>query len=186
MKISKTQQYMILAVAVILGLIFSYYQFLLKPLNENIVSLQTDLADKQKKLDDAKQMLAKYDEFKKSAAAVSRELEWVQGRMPLQLEKTKFIESASALQNRTGVSLVSFKFQTAPISKDSYVEVPADIKFYSNFEQLLNFLYEVSISKSLMIVHDLRIVPYVDTTASNSVQTLSAQMVLSGVQGKKQ
>jgi Tfp pilus assembly protein PilO len=177
---------MILALAVILGLIFSYYQFVLKPLNNDIVALQTDLADKQKKLDDAKQMLTKYDEFKKSSAAVLRELEWAQSRIPAQLEKSKFVESTNDLQARSGVSLISFKFQTGSIAKDSFTEVPAEIKFNANFDQLMDFLYEVSISKSLMIVHDIKVTPYIDTTASNSKQTLSAEMVLSGIQGKKQ
>lgn len=187
MKISKTQQYMIFAAVAVLGLVFAYYQFVLKPLNIEIASLQSDLADKQKKLDDAKQMITKYDEFKKRSAAVLRELEWAQSRIPTQLERSEFIESANALQARSGISLTSFNFQISPIPKDSYVEIPADIKFNSNFEQLMKFLYEVSISKNLMIVHNLKIVPYFEKTATifNSNQTLTAQMVLSGIQGKK-
>jgi Tfp pilus assembly protein PilO len=187
MKISKIQQYMIAAAAAILVLIFGYYQFILKPINIEIVSLQSDLADKQKKLDDAKQMLTKYDEFKKRSAAVLRELEWAQSRMPVQLERPKFIESASAIQTRSGISLTSFNFQSSPIPKDSYVEIPADIKFNASFDQLIKFLYEVSVSKSLMIVHDLKVVPFFDKTTGvlNSNQTLTAQMVLSGIQGKK-
>jgi Tfp pilus assembly protein PilO len=186
-KISKIQQYMIFAVVIILGLIFVYYQFVLKPLNADIAVLQSDLKEKQAKLDAAKQMLAKYDEFKKKSAATLRELEWVQGRMPIQLDRPKFIEGVSALQARTGVSLTGFRFQTVAASKDSYMEVPADIKFNANFDQLIDFLYQVSVSKNLMIVHDLRLTPFIDTTAttSNSKQTLSAQMVLSGIQGKK-
>ena len=187
MKISKTRQYMIVAAVATLVIIFGYYQFILKPLNIEIVSLQSDLADKQKKLDDAKQMLTKYDEFKKRSAAVLRELEWAQSRMPVQLERSQFIESASALQTRSGISLTNFTFQSSPIPKDSYVEIPADIKFNSSFEQLIKFLYEVSVSKNLMIVHDLKVIPFFDRTGAtlNSNQTLTAQMVLSGIQGKK-
>ncbi len=187
MKISKIQQYMIMAAVTVLILVFGYYQFILKPLNIEIAALQSDLADKQKKLDDAKQMLTKYDEFKKRSAAVLRELEWAQSRMPIQLDRSKFIESTSALQTRSGISLTSFNFQSAPIPKDSYVEIPADIKFNASFDQLIKFLYEVSVSKSLMIVHDLKVIPFFDRTGAvlNSSQTLTAQMVLSGIQGKK-
>jgi Tfp pilus assembly protein PilO len=185
MKISKTQQYMILAIIAVLGLIFSYYQFVLKPLNADIIALQSDLADKQKKLDDAKEMLVKYDEFKKRSAAILRELDWAQSRMPVQLERSKFIESESTLQTRTGISLTSFRFLAGPISKDSYLEVPAEIKFNANFAQLMSFLYEVGLSKNLMIVHDLKLVSYFDASSSNSNQTLSASMILSGIQGKK-
>src|SRR5665213_2287680 len=188
MKISKTQQYIIFAAVAVLGLVFAYYQFVLKPLNIEIASLQSDLADKQKKLNDAKQMIAKYDEFKKRSAAVLRELEWAQSRMPIQLDRSRFIESASALQARSGISLTSFNFQGSPIPKDSYVEIPADIKFNASFGQLIKFLYEVSVSKNLMIVHDLKVISFFDRTRTtmNSSQTLTAQMVLSGIQGKKQ
>ena len=64
-------------------------EFVLKPLNADIAFLQSDLKDKQAKLDAAKQMLAKYDEFKKKSAAILRELEWAQGRMPIQLDKSE-------------------------------------------------------------------------------------------------
>jgi Tfp pilus assembly protein PilO len=185
MKITKIQQYMIIALAVILGVIFAYYEFVLKPLNADIAFLQSDLKDKQAKLDAAKQMLAKYDEFKMKSAAILRELEWAQGRMPIQLDKSKFIEGISTLQTRTGVSLTNFRFSTLPTSKDSYTEVPADIKFNANFDQLINFLYQVSVSKNLMIVHDLKLTASIDMTTPNSKQTLSAQMILSGIQGKK-
>jgi Tfp pilus assembly protein PilO len=107
--------------------------------------------------------------------------------MPIQLERSQFIESASALQTRSGISLTNFTFQSSPIPKDSYVEIPADIKFNASFEQLIKFLYEVSVSKNLIIVHDLKVIPFFDRTGAtlNSNQTLTAQMVLSGIQGKK-
>jgi len=185
MKLTKVQQYLIGAVVVILVVIVGYYQFILKPLNADIAFLQSDLKEKQDKLDSAKQMVAKYDEFKKRSAATLRELEWAQSRMPLQLDRSKFIEVISTLQARTGVALTSFKFQTAATSKDSFTEVPASVVFSSNFTQLLNFLYEVTLSKNLMVMHDLRIMPFTDPLA-NSKSTLNVQMVLGGIQGKKQ
>ena len=93
MKFTKIQQYMFGAVVIVLVVIVGYYQFILKPLNADIAFLQSDLEEKQKKLDSAKQMVAKYDEFKKRSAATLRELEWAQSRMPLQLDRPKFIES---------------------------------------------------------------------------------------------
>jgi Tfp pilus assembly protein PilO len=184
MKISKTQQYMIGAVVVILGVIFAYYQFILKPLNNDITVLQADLADKQAKLDEAKETLAKYDEFKKRSAAVDRELEWALGRMPVFVDKAKFIENVNELQTKSGIVLTSFRFQgPAAGGKDAYTEVPADIKFIASYAQLLNFLYQTSISKSLMIVHDMKITP-VGALSANSDQILSVQTTLSGIQGK--
>jgi Tfp pilus assembly protein PilO len=165
-----------------LGVIFAYYSFLIKPLDADIVSLQSDLEEKEKKLEAAKQTLAKYDEFKKRSAAVERELEWAQARIPVQLEKSKFIEAINSIQARSQVFLTNFKFKT-PSGKDAASEIQVDIKFNATYLQLLAFLHEVTLSKSLMLVHDIKIAPFVDPTGAQ--QTLTAQMTLGGLQGKK-
>src|ERR1700679_3981050 len=112
MKLSQFQQYAFVALLLLLGVIFAYYSFLIKPLDADIVALQSDLQDKQKKLDGAKQTLAKYDEFKKRSAAVERELEWAQGRIPLQLDKSKLVEDINLIQARSQVVLTNFKFKS--------------------------------------------------------------------------
>lgn len=70
MKITPLQQYIILGVVFFAGLVFLYYQFLLKPLNSDIVNLRTTLEQKQKDLEEAKKIVAKYVEFKKRADSV--------------------------------------------------------------------------------------------------------------------
>lgn len=182
MKITPMQQYIILGVIAFLGISFLYYQFLLKPVNNEIVSLQSTLEQKKKDLDDAKHIVAKYVEFKKRADSIQRELEWVQNRIPKTIDKAKMVENISFLQTRSGVSLTSFKFQANPVAKDVYTEVPADVRFTSDYKGLINFLYQMSLSNLFMIARDLKITPSVDS--SNPNQLLSAQLVLSGIQAK--
>ncbi len=181
MKISQFQQYMVVAAVVLLGVIFAYYSFLIKPLDADIASLQSDLDEKEKKLEAAKQTLAKYDEFKKRSAAVDRELEWAQSRIPLQLERSKFIEGINSIEARSRVALTSFRFKTSG-TKETASEVQADVRFNATYAQLLNFLHEVTVSKNLMLVHDIKILPFADSTGAQ--QTLTAQMTLGGLQGK--
>jgi Tfp pilus assembly protein PilO len=182
MKLSQFQQYAFVALLLLLGVIFAYYSFLIKPLDADIVALQSDLQEKQKKLDAAKQTLAKYDEFKKRSAAVDRELEWAQGRIPLQLDKSKLVEDINLIQARTQVVLTNFRFKSSS-SKDEAAEVQADIKFTASYGQLLNFLHEVTMSKNLILVHNLKVTPFADLSGSD--QTLSVQMTLGGLQRNK-
>ena len=146
--------------------------------------MRSTLEQKKKDLDEAKKMIAKYAEFKKRADSIQRELEWTQNRIPKIAERAKIIESVGLLQTRCGISLTGFKFGPNPIARDIYVEIPVDLRFYSTYKELLNFLYEMSISKSLMIVRDIKITAFADTSNPFSGKTLSAQITLSGIQAK--
>ena len=182
MKITPLQQYIILGVLGFLVLSFLFYQFALKPINKEITALETKRDQEKKDLEEAKKIVAKYVEFKKRADSVQRELEWIQNRIPKTIDKSKLFEAVSYLQNRSGVYITSFQVQPSGAPKDAYTEIPTNIKFNTNYEGLLNFLSQVSISNLIMTVRDLSVTPIADPTHLDV--TLSAQMVLSGIQAK--
>lgn len=182
MKITPLQQYLILGVLVFVGMVFLFYQFLIKPINVKIDALQTTLAEKQKELDDAKKIVAKYVEFKKEADSIQRELEWYQNRIPKSIEKTKILEAVGLAQNRSGVVLTSVQLQ-APKSSAAYGELPVAIRFNSNFDGLINFLYQTSISNLFMTVENLVVTP--GAAADHPSFTLQAQMIVSGIEAKQ-
>ena len=183
MKITPLQQYIVLGIFSFLGVTFLYYQFLLKPLNNKISTLQTTLDAKKKDLEEAKMIVAKYVEFKKREDSIQRELEWIQNRIPKTIERTKLIEAISFLESRSGVVLTSFTIN--PISsKDTYSEIPVNIQFHSDFKGLTNFLYQISISNLLMTAQGLKVIPYVPTNTDDPHLSLTAQIIVSGVQAK--
>jgi len=181
MKITPIQQYMILGFLGFALISFLFYQFALKPINKEIATLSSTRDQKKKELEDAKKMVAKYPEFKKRADSIQRELEWIQNRIPKTIDKSRLIEAVSFLQNRSGVYLTSFH-AIKESSKDSFVEIPVNIRFNSDFKGLLNFLKEVSVSSLFVTVRDLSITPITDSDHKDV--TLTAQMVLSGIQAK--
>lgn len=185
MKITPLQQYAILGVIAFLGIGFLFYQFLLKPINNEIKTLQTTRDQKKKDLEEAKRIVAKYVEFKKRADSIQRELEWIQNRIPKSIERAKLLEAASFLQNRSGVFFTGLQFITGAVaSKDgSYSEVSMNIRFATDFKGLLNFLYQVSVSNLFMTIRDLTVTPSTDAEHQNV--TLTASMVLSGIQAKQ-
>lgn len=183
MKITPTQQYIILGFAIFLGVVFLYYQFLLKPINNKIVALQSTLDQKKQDLDKAKEIVAKYVEFKKREDSVQRELEWIQNRIPKTIDKAKLSEAIGLVQSKSGVFLTSFQFAAASAGKEAYSEVPATVKFNSDFAGLLGFLYQISVSNLIMTVHDLTVTPLAPAPNGPPV-TLSAQMIVSGIEAK--
>ncbi len=185
MKLTQLQQYMVVAGAAILGVIFAYYSFLIKPLDADIESLRSELKTKQDKLAAAKETLAKYDEFKKRSAAVQRELEWAEGRIPDKLDRSAFVESINAAQSRSKVTMTSFKFRTGANAnnKTGISELQAEIKFNSSYGELLDFCHEMMLAKNLTLIHEMKITPYIDPTGAE--KTMAVQMVLGGLQEEK-
>jgi Tfp pilus assembly protein PilO len=181
MKLTPLQQYGILGAFLFVGMIVLYYELVVKPINHQIADLQVTLDQKKKELEDAKKVVAKYVEFKKRADSVQRELEWIQNRIPKNIERPKLAEAINLLQNRSGVFLTALQFQNAAV-RDAYVEVPVGIKFNTDYKGLLNFLYQVSLSNLFMTVHDLGVVPVSDPAHLNV--TWTAQMTVSGIQAK--
>ncbi len=182
MKITPLQQYLILGALAFLGIVFLFYQFLLKPINAKIDTLQSTLNQKKQDLEAAKAMVAKYVEFKKEADSIQRELEWYQNRIPQTIDKTKFLEAISFAQSRSGIVLTSLTFQSPTTPKD-YTEVPASIRLNSDFGGLVNFLYQTSTSNLFMTVRDLTVTPAFAADHPNF--TIQAQMVVSGIEVKQ-
>lgn len=184
MKITKVQQYIFGAALGFIFLIAAYYYVVLKPINVEITSLRSTLEEKKKDLDEAKKMITKYAEFKKRADSIQRELEWVQNRMPKMVDRSKMAESVNLLQARSGLSLTGFKFSTTTVAKDIYVEIPAELKFLATYKEVLSFLYEMSLSKSLMTTKDLKLSFYNDLTNPLSGRTITGTITVNGVQAK--
>jgi len=179
MKITPVQQYILFGVFVFGVVSALFFQFVIKPINIDIVT-KTGIRDQKKKdLEEAKKIVAKYAEFKKRADSIQRELEWIQNRIPRSIERTKLLEAVSLVQKRSGVYITSLQFQGSGVGAG---EVPVSIRFTSTYEGLINFLYQVSVSNLVMTTRDLVVAPFSDSTRPNT--TLAVNLVVSGVQAK--
>lgn len=183
MKLTPLQQYMILGVIAFLGIVFLYYQFLLKPVNAQIANLQTTLEQKKERLEEAKKKVANYVEFKKQADSIQRELEWYQNRIPKTVEKTKMLEALSLAQSRSGVILTSILFPQGVRASKDYSELPATVRFNSDYQGLINFLYQTNASNLFMIIGDLAVTPIFVSDHPNF--TIQTQVTISGILAKQ-
>ena len=182
MKFARAYQWPILGLISALIIVSVYYQLILKPMNVEIVQLQSTLEQKQKDLEDAKKIVSKYVEFKKREDSVQRELEWLQSRIPKAVDKIKLMENINLAQKNSNLVTTNFQFSLTNVARDSWVEVPISISFKTNYKGLLSFLYQVSVSNQLLTVRDLSIMPFSDPTMPDF--TLTAKMTVCGIQGK--
>ncbi len=185
MKLTQEQQYMIIGAVAVVLLGFLYYQFLLKPVWSEISSLKVTLAQKKKDLEDAKAIVAKYPEFKKRAATIQRELEWFQNRIPTSLDRPKMLEAASFLQSRSGVSMVDFRANKQPVTKEKYTEVPVEVRFNSDYQGLLEFIHQMGFADTLMTVTEFHVTPYTYSSQTGvPSMTTNCRIMMSGIQAK--
>jgi Tfp pilus assembly protein PilO len=185
MKLTQEQQYLIIGAVAVALLGFLYYQFLLKPVWNEISSLRVTLGQKKKDLEDAKAIVAKYPEFKKRAATIQRELEWFQNRIPNSLDRPKMLEAASFLQSRSGVSLVDFRSNKQPVTKEKFTEVPVDVRFNSDYQGMLEFIHQMGFADTLMTLSDVHVGPYTYNSETGvPSMTTNVRVLLSGIQAK--
>lgn len=185
MKIPLVQQYMAFAALIVAVISVLYYFFALKPLNLQIVQLQGDLQTKTDKLKEVEAKIKNYAQFQKEADSVQRELEWYQNRIPKSIDKGKFMEALNGLLGRSGVVLTSFQSTTPQTLKD-YSELPAVIRFHTDFNGLTTFLYQTSLSSLIMTARDITVTPIaVPDKALHPDFTLDVQMVVSAIQAKQ-
>jgi len=107
---------------------------MLKPINVEIVQLQSTLDQKNKDLEEAKKTVTKYVEFKKREDSVQRELEWLQSRIPKSIDKIKLMENVNLVQKNSDVVTTSFQFASGNVARDSWVEIPITIRFNTNYK----------------------------------------------------
>ncbi len=184
MKLSPLYQALIIGFLLFAGVVVLYYEFLLKPVNVRIGQLSDQLDQKKKDLDEAKKTMAKYVEFKKRSDSVQRELEWIQNRIPKLIDKSQLLDSLNLVQSRSGIVLTNFQMSAQTNARDTYTEIPVNLKFTTSYDGLLNFLYQTSVSSLLMTVNGIVVTPLANPDPRYPDLTLTAQVVLNGVQAK--
>lgn len=179
MKITQEQQYLVLGVVALLIVGGIYYQFMLKPVYEQMTSLQATLEKNKKDLEDAKAIVAKYSEFKKRSSSIQRELEWFQNRIPVSVDRIKMLDALSVLQSRSGVRLTDFRSDATPVKKEKYTEFPVTVRFSANYKQMLEFIHQMAFTETLLTVRDIKISRQRDSGA-DVLSTIVGEMVVKG------
>lgn len=146
----KQQQNLILAILLIGGLGYSYWNYLLNPLiiqyNEKSKTLQA----KRKDLKDARELVAKYDEFLKRAALINKKIDFIDKRLPSTMNVSDIVRELTDKAAMSNIKIITFRPQEKITVKENYKEMLIDVSMVSNFNNFGNFLTNIGYIEKIL------------------------------------
>jgi len=155
-KLTQKQQTTIAVAVILTGLTgYAYWNYLYSPLVKKYKAKAVILEQKQKDLQDAKNMVSKYPEFLKRASAINSETEFLNSRLP---ERTSFAELIEEISNKAAASDVTLiKFSPdKETKKGEYTERKFKFAAQSNYNNLGAFITGLGYSNMIIVCDELK------------------------------
>lgn len=184
MKLTKLQQYILLASGGLIAFLFCYYQFLWSPMHASILQNQKILAQKQAQLSQAKLLMTQFASFKAKQRLIERRLEWFKQHLPTSVTRQQLFDTVNNLCGQSGVVLnnLNFSVNIPEITSPSYQWKSVQLQFNGDFNQLLSFIYSTIRSQLFLTLSGLQI--STQTDPNNATITLTAQIYLNAAEFK--
>ncbi|MBN2753774.1 MAG: type 4a pilus biogenesis protein PilO [Candidatus Goldbacteria bacterium] len=175
-KLTQKQQTTIVAAVMLVGLTgYAYWNYLYSPLVKKYKAKAVILEQKQKDLQDAKNMVSKYPEFLKRASAINSETEFLNSRLPEQTSFAELIEEISNKAAASDVTLVRFA-PDKETKKGEYTERKFKFAAKSNYNNLGNFITGLGYSNMIIVCDELRL--KIDDTDLYAKDNVNTEMML--------
>jgi len=136
----KQQQNLVLAILLIGGLGYAYWNYLLNPMIMKYNEKSKMLQEKRKDLKDARELVAKYDEFLKKAALINKKIDFINKRLPATMSISDIVRELTDKAAISNIKIISFRPAEKVTVKENYKEMLIDVSMVSNFNNFGNFL----------------------------------------------
>ena len=145
-----------------------YWYFFWSPNNEILVSLQSELQTKRKKLTELENIKKDLPKFIAENERLKKEFTIASLKLPKEEEIPALINSVYSDISASGLEPVVFapKGQT---NKDIYAEIPIEMKVKGNYFELANFFDRISRLPRIVNVRDLNLKRSKESNARNIV-----------------
>jgi len=175
-KLTQKQQTTIAAAVLLLGFVgYAYWNYLYSPLVKKYKEKTVILEQKQKDLQDAKNMVSKYPEFLARASAINSETEYLNSRLPEKLSFAELIEEISDKAAASDVTIENFSPEKET-KKGEYTEKRFKFVTRSGYGNLGSLITGFGYSKMVIVCDELKMkMDEEDIYAKNNVRT---EMVL--------
>ncbi|HPI03571.1 MAG TPA: type 4a pilus biogenesis protein PilO [Candidatus Goldiibacteriota bacterium] len=175
-KLTQKQQTAIATVVMIVGFGgYAYWNYLYSPLVKKNKDKTVILQQKQKDLQDAKNMVSKYPEFLARASAINSETEYLNSRLPEKLSFAELIKEISDKAAASDVTIENFSPEKET-KKGEYTEKRFRFTTRSGYANLGNLITGLGYSKMVIICDELKVrMDEDDIYAKNNIRT---EMVL--------
>lgn len=171
-KLTQKQQTTIAAAVLLIGFTgYAYWNYLYSPLVKKYKEKTVILEQKQKDLQDAKNMVSKYPEFLKKASAINSETEFLNSRLPDQTSFAELIEEISNKAAASDITLLKFT-PDKETKKGEYTERKFKFTAQSSYNNLGSFITGLGYSNMIIVCDEMKIkIDEKDIFAKNNIKT---------------
>ncbi len=161
------------AVAALVVLVL-YALFAFRPLARKLQERRRVLAKQEQALNDARQLVSRYDEFQERAARIRMEAQRLERRLPAEAEVPDLLKSIT--RAATECNIREFKFTPLPREKRrDYTEQPIRITATCRYHSLGAFLTKLGFLPRLIVARDVKITGRDKTGKTDSI---TAEIIL--------
>jgi|ERR1035437_2437605 Tfp pilus assembly protein PilO len=153
---TKQQQNLIAAGLITIAFGFAYVKFLFLPAMQQFKEKTTVLEQKNKELQDARNMVAKYPEFLKRASEISSRTEFINRRLPQDSNVSETIREITKRATESNINIINFEPGKETV-KGEYKEMEIKVTFRATFVDLGDFLTKLGYIERLTTSSQLSI-----------------------------
>lgn len=121
---------------------YGFFNYLYKPMQDRGRELELQIREKEKELEETRQIVANLDIKKAEFRRVKKELEYVIKRLPTEKEIPELLRTITQLAVNSNIELISFKPETHVV-REVYEEIPVNLLIQGTYHQIGLFLTKI-------------------------------------------
>ncbi len=168
-----TKQHKILLVIVGIGLIYTFYSYLWRPLGTKTETLEKKIIELNGKLQLARSNTQELERIKREMESLTIQLKEIEGRLPKKKEIPSLLRNLTRMAEKYQVNITNLSPQS-PAAREYFVELPFNIQSVANYHSLATFLTAVAQGERIINTANLRI----GSQSGGEEKTISATFTL--------
>ena len=140
----------------LLGIIYTAYQYMIKPANLNLAQQKTRVQKKVTKLNELKKVAAKAENLTKQLEQLQEAVEFFESKLPPKSEIHKVLEQVTLIAQKQGLIPKTIRTLNKKNNR-GYIEQPLKMKLTGNFNSFYSFLLEIEKLPRIMKFRELKL-----------------------------
>jgi len=159
--------------AVLLGIAFAAYQYMIKPANKNLIEHKAKVQEQLSKLDEFEKATATAQSLNEQLEELQRAIESLESKLPPKSEIHKVLEQVTVIAQKRGLTPKTIRTLKKK-NNSGYIEQPLRMQLVGNFNSFYSFLLELEKLPRIMKIRELEL-----KKQNNSEGGISASFVIS-------
>lgn len=156
--------------------IWAYWNYLLKPVNNDIKSLRSQLLKKQQQLETTRQAAMECYILEAEYKILQLEAAELEKKLPFKKDMPKLISDITKSLDKNRISIQTFT-PGPEVTKTYFSEMPISLQVRGSYHNLATFLAEIGQYERIINTYDLNIMPVAPTKFSSDTISASLKLV---------